>query len=303
MAVYRVHDPEKGIIGPVSLETVQDLVSAGVVHDGMWVSRDSGPFLPIAAFSEVSPQPPEESSNEPQPTYSGDLGKNTFFKVFYRFHITRSTGLLVVQSADKRKDIYLVQGQPSYVTSNLKSERLGDFLVAHKRLDADELKAALGSMHFDDNRLGHTIIRLGLMEPQELFDALRAQQTARLVELCKWRTGRYLYFDGQRYRGDKVDLQLVVPDLIIHAARALPSDELAARLSPHMKAVAEPLPNQVVPPEDLRLTAFERRVAGSINGSRTVEELISRVSGDQLRAAMMVVYLLWEIDAIGFRSN
>jgi hypothetical protein len=300
MSDYRVHDPEKGIIGPISLETVQDLIKAGVVHGEMWVSRDGGPFLPIAAYEEIK-QPPTESSTPPRPTYSGDLGKNTFFKVFYRFHVTRSSGLLVVQQNEVRKDIFLLQGQPSYVTSNLPHERFGEYLVAQNRIDRDELDVALGSMHTDDNRLGYTLVRLGLLEPTELYDALRSQQTSRLVELCTWEKGRYLYYDGLHYEGgDMVDLQLQVPDLIIEAARSLPPARLASRLQPHMRSQPTRTANQLIPLDSLRLTAFERRIAESIDGSRTVAEITGAVEGDQRRAALMVVYLLWEIDAIAF---
>ncbi|MFC1610061.1 DUF4388 domain-containing protein [Myxococcota bacterium] len=300
MAEYRVHDPDKGIIGPISLETVQDLVDAGVVHDGTWVSRDAGPFLPIAAFSEISPQPAEHSRADLQPTYSGDLGKNTFFKVFYRFHVTRATGLLAVHQESRRKEIYLAQGQPSFVKSNLPNERLGEYLIAHKKLDRTELDVALGSMHTDDNRLGYTLIRLGIMEPTELFEALRTQQTSRLVDLCTWERGRYLFYDGLHFEGDAVDLKLAVPDLVVMAARDLPSDRLESRLAPHFGLAAQRTTNQLVTPNALRLTAFERRVANAIDGKRTVGEIINNLEGDQRRAAMMVLYLLWEIDAIVF---
>jgi hypothetical protein len=299
MTEYRLHDPKKGIIGPISLETVHDLINAGVVHDQMWVARDDGPFLPIGAFAEISPQPAQESSEPPQPTYSGDLGKNTFFKVFYRFHVTRSTGLLVVQKGEVRKEIFMLQGQPSYVTSNLEAERFGEFLVDKQRIDRQELKVALGSMHTDDNRLGYTLVRLGLLEPTELYDCLREQQTKRLVELCTWESGRYLYYDGLRYEGsDLVDLQLEVPELIIDAARGLSLESLVSRLRPHLQSKAAPTASQLIPIDSLRLTAFERRVAVSIDGSRTVAELSGSLTGDKKRAALMVVYLLWEIDAV-----
>jgi hypothetical protein len=302
MSEYRVHDPKQGVIGPISLATVMDLVAAGVVHDGMWVSRDGGPFMPVRAFEEIAPPPSQTSASDPKPTYSGDLGKNTFFKVFYRFLVNKATGLLALQQDARRKDVYLQQGQPTYVSSNLPEERLGQFLVARGYLDEHELEVALTSMHTDDNRLGYTIIRLGLMEPPVLFQALRQQQVSRLVDLCAWESGRYAYFDGMVFDGEHVDLQLVALDLLLEAARGLPEQRLAKRLAPYQRLTIEPQPQQLTNLDELRLSPFERRVANSIDGQRTLVDLIKGLEGDHRRAALMVVYVLWELDTVAFRT-
>ena len=304
MTEYRLHDPEKGVIGPIRIETVRDLVKAGVVHEKMLVSRDGGPFLPITAFKEVPLPPKSASATEPQPNYSGDLGKNTFFKVFHRFHIIRAHGLLRVERDSVRRDVFIEDGQPTFVTSNIDSERLGEYLVARGKLDRQELDVALEAMHTDKNRMGYTLIRLGLIEPQDLYIQLRGQQMMRLIDLCTWEWGRYLFFEGMRYTGDKVDLQLAVPELIIQAARSLPLPRLEIRLSRYLNAVVDKQSNQVVATDALRFTAFEHRVANSIDGKRTVAQILQALDaeGDHRRAALMVVYLLWEIDAVGFRT-
>lgn len=303
MAQYRLHDPEKGIIGPVSIATARDLVKAGVVHDGVWVSRDGGPFLPIKAFEELSPPPKRAKQEDPPPTYSGDLGKNTFFKVFHRFHVTRSTGLLAVQRDDKRKDIFLELGQPTFVASNVRAERLGEFLVARGRLERHELEVALQSMHTDRNRLGHTLTRLGLLEADLLYGELRAQQLARLVDLCNWESGRYQFFDGQRYRGDRVDLQLDASELVIAAARGLDLSRLELRLANLMHAIPERTQGQIVGLDKLRFTALESRVVDSIDGRSTVNQIVAEIgeAPKRRRSVLMVLYLLWELEAVQFR--
>ncbi len=302
MATYRLHDPERGIIGPVSLKTVADLVTSGVVHEGVWVSRDNGPFLPATAFSEIKPQL-QPASPMGQPTYSGDLGKNTFFKVFFRFHLTRASGLLVVTRDGIRKEIHLEKGEPVFVTSSVPSEHFGEYLVRRGKVERDDLKVALQSMDTDNNRLGDTLIRLGLMEPQEVFQELRGQQIFRLLDLCDWEVGRYQFYEGQRYTGDKIDLQLHVPDLIIQAARRLTLDKLEARLRRYFNAHVERQRENVVPIESLRFTATERRVVDALDGDKTLAQLLRTlgVRGDQRRAVLMVIYLLWEIDGVSFR--
>ncbi|MBI5508227.1 MAG: hypothetical protein HY903_05690 [Deltaproteobacteria bacterium] len=303
MSEYRLHDPEKGLIGPVRLETVKDLIAAGVVHEQVVVSKDDGPFQPISAFAEIVLQRGPGTRATPQPTYSGDLGKNTFFKVFYRFHVTHANGLLTVVRDQHRKDVYLQDGVPTYITSNIESDRLGEFLVARGFLELDELNVALQSMHDDDNRLGQTLVRLGLIEPEELLQALRTQQFLRLTELCSWEWGRYLFYDGMRFTGDKIDLQLNVPELIIQAARSLPLPRLESRLAPAVNTVVEKLPHQVIATEVLQFSAFEARVQRAVDGKRTLASIVNElgVDAEHRKAVLMVIYLLWEIDAVGFR--
>jgi len=305
MAEYHLQDPDKGLIGPVRLDTVRDLVNAGVVNHGVLVSKDGSPFRPVTAYPEIQPPPSIDSTGAPRPTYSGDLGKNTFFKVFHRFHITAATGLLRVEREELRRDVFIEEGKPVFVASNIDSERLGEYLVARGKLERDELDVAVHAMHTDSNRIGYTLIRLGLIEPQELYQQLRGQQMMRLVDLCSWEWGRYSFFDGQRYTGDKVNLQLAVPELIIQAGRSLPLPRLETRLAPYQHQVLERLQHQVVATETLRFSAFEQRVASSIDGVRTVAEILRELGaeGDHRRAAMMVIYILWEIDAVGFRAR
>ncbi len=303
MAEYRIHDPDKGIIGPIQLETARDLVKAGAVHDGVWVSRDGGAFLPFKAFEELAAPPPVLKETDPQPTYSGDLGKNTFFKVFHRFHVTHSTGLLVVRREDKRKDTFLESGQPVFVASNLLHERFGEFLVARDAIDRHELEVALESMHTDRNRLGHTLIRLGLLAPEQVYEELRNQQIARLVDLCTWETGHYQFFDGQRYKGDKVDLKLEVPELIARAARNLDLQQLERRLINCMSAVPQRLPGHIGDLDALHLSPAEKRIVDTVDGKKTIEEIVAAAGtrDDAHRATLMILYILWEIDAVSLK--
>ena len=176
--------------------------------------------------------------------------------------------------------------------------------MARGKLEREELDVAVQAMHTDDGRIGYTLVRLGLIEPSELYQQLRAQQMMRLVDLCTWESGRYLFFDGMRYTGDKVDLQLAVPELIIQAARSLPLPRLETRLAKYSRAIIDKLEHQVVATDALSLTAFEHRVTSCIDGKRTIADILKTLGadGDHRRAALVVIYLLWEIDAIAFRK-
>ena len=303
MPEYRLNDPQKGIIGPIGIATVRDLIEAGVIHKDILVSRDNGPFLPVANFQEIGFSTSTQQALKP--TYAGDIGKNTFFKVFYRLHLTRSTGLLVVRDDTRRKDIYLEDGQPVFVLSNIPYERLGEYLCLHALLERHELDVALASIATDDHRLGETLLRLGLLEPQELAEALKAQQMTRLVDVCLWEFGRYLFFEGKRHAGARVELGLAVPELIMHAAREMPERALLRRVNPHYYKIVRPTPRLAALTSQLAFSAAEHQVLKNLDGQRTVAELASIFGREEglRRTALMIVYLLWEVDAITYESK
>jgi len=299
MTTYRINDPRQGVIGPVRLETVRDLVSAGVIQDDVLISKDDGSWLPVGTFGELFGRP--SAAGPQKATYAGDLGKNSFFKVFYRFHLAHATGLLTVKDAPRQKDIYLDDGRPVFVASNVDSERLGAFLLQRGRIDTDELEVALSAMASDHNQLGMTLTRLGIMDANEVETAIAEQQIARLIDLCLWRVGQYVFFEGARYLGERVDLKIVANDLILAAVRSVDDTSLADRLHSHMNSSVARLKHSELDSGDLHLTPTEERALLLIDGQRTVGQIIQQFSDmKSRRAASALLYLLWEIDAASF---
>lgn len=294
---YRLQDPKRGILGPVRLEMVRDLIATGAIDRAVLLSRDGGPFQPIDRFEELS----QVVSKVAPRSFSGDLRQRTFFNVFYELYLRRSTGKLLARRGGKQREVYLEDGNPVFIASTIESERFGQFLVERGKLDPDDLQVALQSMHSDGGRLGTTLIRLGLLEPDEVFRSLRDQQVARLVDLYMWDTGAFSYTADELYLGDKFDLALDAGELLVRAAREMPELLLVERLDPylnHFVQLTSPI-EQV----ELGLSALERGVMEWLDGSHTPAEIIGKLFENEKRrrAALMVIYLLWEAGFVTFR--
>lgn len=302
MADYRLQDPQQGLIGPVQLETVLDLVRAGVITAEVKVSRDNGPFLLLSAYAEFATAVAATAGlPDGMPIYAGSLGEHTFFKVFYRFILAKLTGGLVLLESGRRKDVYLENGRPVYVASNLLQERLGQFLLRRGMIEEDELDVALESMHTDKNYLGTTLIRLGIIEPLTLFQELQEHQVQRLIELCTWPTGHYLFYGDMRRGADgRIDLALEANALVLRAARETPAEVTGKRIEPFMDNVVMRVPNPAIDQHQLAFTTAEQRVVSFINGTRTVGAVLEQFQS-QRQVAVAVLYLLWEMDAVTFQ--
>lgn len=303
MSEYRLNDPQKGIIGPVRIGTVRDLMDAGVIHAAVLVSKDGGPFLPLDQFPEM-PVPQSGEQAQAQPTYAGDIGKNTFFKVFYRLHLSRVSGLLVLEDGPRRKDVYLVDGVPVMVFSNVIYEKLGEFLALHGLLKRRHLAGALKAVADDDVSLGDVLVHNGVLTQQQLATALRNQAVFRLVDLCLWETGRYMFFEGQKPSGARSDLKLSVPELIVQAAREMPERALLRRLAPHYLSPVLQTPRFGSQVAQLRFSDAEKAIIKSFDGRLCVADIAGHYGDDPAlrHAALVAMYLLWEVDAITYEG-
>lgn len=299
---YRLHT-RQGLIGPVKLETVRDLVDSGVLVADALVSRDDGPFVPLAAYPELVSMVRPGAVGEGAPRYSGDLDVASFMRLMVRLFAERATGLAVVRDATRRKDVYLELGHPVFLTSTIGRERLGEHLITRGRLDPEHLRVALEAQAADEH-LGSALVRLGMMTQPEVHEALREQQLLRLVDLCAWEHGRYAFFEGTRYTGPHVDLGLETPELWVRAARGIPERLVLRRLGDVMHQVVSGFDARTVELCSPHLVGEERVAITAFNGERQAVQVVTAESGahGRRRAVLTVLYLFWELGSLHIRG-
>ena len=88
-----------------------------------------------------------------------------------------------------RKEIYLKDGAPVFVTSNVAGELLGEQLVTKGVIKREELDFALAVMPRFKGRLGDTLNALGLLDPVQLFRHIAEQARDKLLDVFTWVRG------------------------------------------------------------------------------------------------------------------
>ncbi len=304
MLGYRLQNAAKGIIGPIRIETLRSLAESGVLTKDALLSRGSGPFLPINTFPEVMTALGDKLQEGPVPSYAGDVRVLSFFKIFHRLYDERSTGLLVVKDATRRKDIYLERGQPVFVASTTVSERFGDFLLARQKITAEQQRRALERMGQNRRSFGETLIELGILPQAEVAAELYEQQVLRLVDLCLWEAGHYSFYGGTRYSATRVELSLRTPDLVLRAARLITERTVLGMLREHLHQRVQRRPMVIVEDCAKTFTESERRAHAQLDGKSTVVQLVASGSGKQeRRSTLTILYLMWELGALRFLAR
>ena len=136
-----------------------------------------------------------EPSDEP---LHGNLTEQSPVAIFCRLATARETGLVVLEGGPVVKEVYLVEGRPEHVMSNLAGEMLGEFLVGRKVITRGELDMALAILPRFQGKLGDTLSSLGLLEPLELLRQITEQVKAKLLDLFRWRRGTWSLQRGVR---------------------------------------------------------------------------------------------------------
>ncbi|MBS2030925.1 MAG: hypothetical protein JST54_23680 [Deltaproteobacteria bacterium] len=93
------------------------------------------------------------------------------------------TGRVVVSVGDAQRTAHVVRGYFVHATSNLPKDRIGDMLVAEKRLDPDLLEPIAAEAERLGLLFGDLLIIDGLLTPVELAEFLERQALARFERM------------------------------------------------------------------------------------------------------------------------
>jgi serine/threonine-protein kinase len=259
----------------------------------------------LGAVSAPGPLPVGPLPPQPHPgaaaDSSGDLSATSPARIFSALAAELETGLLVVESDDVVKEIFMARGIPEFVTSNAPNERLGEYLVAHDVITEGELAMTLAILPRFNGKLGDTLVGLGLMRPLEVFRHLSRQVRDKLIDVFGWQRGKYRYFRGRTNEKDAFPLRLDPWEILGAAVANLTLEPLRDRLLVVAEKKARRVERVRPTPEDFRLGAGPRELWSRVDGRRTVGEWLRRYEEPEQHLTLCrTLYLLIETELVAF---
>jgi serine/threonine-protein kinase len=165
-------------------------------------------YRAVQEIPEFSPHLPSVTPTQSKhdlgpPDIRGILADKPAVVIFLEMYRSSETGLLHFECSDVRKDVYLEGGVPRYVSSNVASELLGEYLVRIGSISRLELDMALAVMDRYEGRLGDTLIGLDIMDSISLIRDITRQVKDRLFDLYAWEAGEFQFYrDAEHVRQD-----------------------------------------------------------------------------------------------------
>src|SRR5690606_24439892 len=101
-------------------------------------------------------------------TARGNLKHKRFPEVLSQLYRWRATGALLLKHERVKKIVYLKDGYPIFVKSNLLSECLGRVLVRERMITEAECEESLEAMKKRKRQQGTMLIEMGIISPHNL---------------------------------------------------------------------------------------------------------------------------------------
>lgn len=291
----------------VLLEALRDALGADYPHAGRGARgrRPAPPAEvvedPLADFDtrlEQREVEKVETSFAGARTARGNLKHKRFPEVLSQLYRWRATGALLLRRERTKKIVYLKDGYPIFVKSNLLSECLGRVLVREKMISDEECERSLQLMkqHAKQGaprQQGTVLIEMGCISPHNLVFGLQLQLEQKLFDIFSWPDGDY-QFNGQiDIPGQSVQLDMSLATIVYEGVRRRFTEaQLDDLLEPFLDAYLGPHPDPAHRYQDLSLEADERRLLALVDGRRTLRDVVDRGGLARLHAKQLVYALL-----------
>jgi hypothetical protein len=244
------------------------------------------------ALRKRPPTPPALSDIEEAPDDSGDFGTTSPLRVLFRLMTARSTGLLVVAIGGIKKEIYVRDGQPEYVSSNVASELFGNYLVTKGVLSDGELAMALAMMPHYGGKLGDTLVGLGLLKPLEVFRHLTRQVRSKIIDVCTWNKGQFGWYGGRENPREAFPLDFNAFEILGAGAMTLAEEVIEAWVGKHGSMRLRVSRNRRVGPERFEVKGLPE-LCEQLDGQKSVNDFVEMFAdrNDRLRISRMLCLL------------
>lgn len=313
---YRVVTADGREFGPWSYAEIVEAIATGRVEPSDEVDVGRGTYRPIERIPDLArhiarhlpggvdrktPITKRLGKTSP-PDAKTSLADGGIVTVLAEAALHRKSGLLLCELGTVRKEVYLKDGSPEFVSSNLAGELLGEYLVNQRIISRGELDMALAVMPRFEGRLGETLAALGLVEPIQLFQHIGEQVREKLLDLFSWESGSCAYYEGVAAPPSGFPLgidpwRILLDGIARRLEQGLEEDIFTTRGRDRLRGcrdtVAQVVSSSIPQIMQITLRALEKPMV--------ISELIShmrRQSGEVPVEPAHVLLLLWHLGAI-----
>jgi len=231
---------------------------------------------------------------------SGDLSLPEALQACF---IESTSGILRVRNSDLEKHIYILDGIPVFVQSDLRTETLGQFLKRTGRISHDDHRLLMETMRQSGKRQGDLLVSLDILETHEVFDAMREHVMEKVITCFAWDRCELSLAEGDAWRSDTPNLAMDVYRTILEGVsryygreRLMPLSIISGQCIPFVREDKEELLQSV------KLTTQEAHIVGFVKGKKAIDEIAWRMGGDKI-ATYRVLHALYLLEVLGFEET
>jgi len=205
----------------------------------------------------------------------GNIKDTPFPELLSAFYQKKATGVLLLKYEKIKKIIYIRDGRPIFVKSNLLNECLGRILVREKMITEEELNESVKLMKDSGRQQGTILIEMGAISPHNLKYGLEKQLEIKLYDIFGWPEGEYQFNQKDDFETPITTLELSVASLIYEGIkRNYDVGKIEQYLDRYQNQYVHPNPNPALRFQEMLMDEDEENILKSIDGSKTVREML-----------------------------
>ncbi len=212
-----------GSVSDIHLAKLIEMLATGQVKADAEVDFGDGfhridSVAMLARYLPPSTATTKRVSGPGVPDFVGALPESDIAEALSWIVCNQESGALFAEPASSQKprtELYFKSGKLTLAVSSEPSMLLGERLVAKGLIDRTELELAVLVMHRYNGQIGDTLIGLGLIDPVDVFQAIRAQGRERVTALFGWSEGKFSFYRGVEPARVDFRLDLDVPGLLL----------------------------------------------------------------------------------------
>jgi Domain of unknown function (DUF4388) len=216
------------------------------------------------------------SSNEHSPSpasqYQTDLAQTPLPEILFTIHRLKAPGMLECRRGDEVKKIFFDNGQVIFASSSNLADSLGDKLLREGKITQEQYDESVRRLKTTGKRQGTILAEMKLLEPKDLFVAVREQIQGIVWSIFGWDKGTVAFSPGRDKHLEFVKLQIPIPQAVLQGVRRMPDARvLVARLGTR----ATVLQRTEVPLDEVHIRPEEQLLLDAVDGRRVLSDLVN----------------------------
>jgi CheY-like chemotaxis protein len=208
---------------------------------------------------------------------SGSLKDISFADLLARLYRRQATGALLLKHDKVKKIVYLQDGRPVFVKSNLINECLGRILVNERMISVENLEESVSRMKSSKRQQGTILIEMGCISPHNLVYALEKQLEIKLYDIFGWPEGDFQFNPKTAIDVPIISLELSPASMIYEGVkRKHPLPRIERELAPFMGYYISPNPEPRMRFQDLLMDDDETMVLKSLEAAPRLKDLLAK---------------------------
>ena len=209
----------------------------------------------------------------------GDLSTMSLCDLLQWASVNRKTGVLELERNRICRRIEFRNGWIGACSSDDPPSRLGQFLLARGKITRERLSEALARQQSSGENLGLILLDMGTLNQKELAAQIAAKAEETIQGLFDWEDAVFRFHDGATLEPNQIEVSLSVDDILLKGIQHHDELKRIREVFPSsgvvLKRTGRPVPKELLGPN------MARRIFESIDGEKTLAELLLHVHGSE----------------------